>query len=163
MRTYIIKRDQHKTIALKKPGEYCVVLAETGAQAEVSGAFMVAGSDSKIVNVLIHHQAPNTKATTTIKGVADGKGFIKLVGKIMIDKNCGNSNSFLTERVLLLSDEARAQAVPELEIKTDDVKCSHAASVSKIPEVQLFYLMSRGLSRQEAKTLVVEGFLGKVR
>ena len=68
-------------------------------------------------------------------------------------------NSFLTEKILLLSDEARAEAVPDLEIESDDVKCSHAATISKIPEEQLFYLMSRGLSKFEGESMIVEGFL----
>ncbi len=159
MKTYTVKRDQHKQIKLTEPGEYVIVLSEPGAEAVVVGSFAANGSDQVMVSVKVHHTAPNTKATTTLKGAADDQAFIKFVGSIVIDKNCGSSNSFLTERILLLSDSARAEAVPELEILTDDVRCSHAASVSKIPEAQLFYLMSRGVSREEAKKLVVEGFL----
>jgi len=81
------------------------------------------------------------------------------LGRIIIDPECGNSNSLLTERILLLSDTASADAIPELEILTDDVKCSHAASVSRIPEEHIFYLMSRGISRKEAEEMVIEGFL----
>ncbi|MCA9369371.1 SufD family Fe-S cluster assembly protein, partial [Candidatus Woesebacteria bacterium] len=64
-----------------------------------------------------------------------------------------------TERVLLLSDTATAETVPDLEILTDDVKCSHAASVSRIPEEQIFYLQSRGIERSTAEDMIVEGFL----
>jgi Fe-S cluster assembly protein SufD len=60
---------------------------------------------------------------------------------------------------LLLSDNAKAEAIPDLEILTDDVKCSHAASISRIPESQLFYLMSRGIPRSAAEDLIVNGFL----
>jgi Fe-S cluster assembly scaffold protein SufB len=91
--------------------------------------------------------------------VATDQAQIKFVGRIIIDKDCGDSNSFLTERILLLSDQAKAEAVPDLEIKTDDVKCSHAASISRIPEEHLFYLMSRGLQRSAAEQMVVDGFL----
>jgi Fe-S cluster assembly protein SufD len=59
----------------------------------------------------------------------------------------------------LLSDQAKAEAVPELEILSDDVKCSHAASISRIPAEHLFYLQSRGLNQTQAEELVVEGFL----
>jgi Fe-S cluster assembly scaffold protein SufB len=82
-----------------------------------------------------------------------------VVGRIIIDPECGDTNSFLSERILLLSDSARAEAVPDLEILTDDVKCSHAATISRIPDDQIFYLMSRGLSRQTAEEEIVSGFL----
>ena len=65
----------------------------------------------------------------------------------------------MTERVLLLSDTATAETIPDLEIESYDVKCSHAASVSRINEEQLFYLMSRGISRVKAEDMVVVGFL----
>ena len=84
---------------------------------------------------------------------------IKLVGRIKIDPDCGQTHSFLTERILLLSDQATAETVPDLEIETDDVKCSHAASISHLPESQLFYLMSRGLDRHLAENLIIGGFL----
>ena len=80
-------------------------------------------------------------------------------GKIIIDENCGDSSSFLTERVLLLSDKAKAEAIPDLEIKTDDVQCSHAASISSISEEHLFYLETRGIGREKAEEMVVDGFL----
>lgn len=111
------------------------------------------------MTVIIHHQAPHTRANTTLRGVARDRAQIRFVGRIIIDEACGDSNSFLTERILLLSDQAKAEAVPDLEIKTDDVKCSHAASISRIPEEHLFYLMSRGIPQLQAENLIIEGFL----
>jgi Fe-S cluster assembly protein SufD len=61
--------------------------------------------------------------------------------------------------VLLLSDKAKAEAVPDLEIKNNEVKCSHAATVGKIDEEQIFYLNSRGVSENKAKVMIAEGFL----
>lgn len=159
MKTYTVAQNQQQTIKLAQPGEYLIVLAGEGAQAEIRGSFLATNRDWVSVNVVIHHQAPHTRATTTLKGAADDQAHLSFRGKIIIDEGCGNSNSFLTERILLLSPQSRAEAVPELEILTDDVKCSHAASVSKIPEDQLFYLASRGVGREEAKKLIVEGFL----
>lgn len=155
----IRKTDQPTSLVLTEAGEYHVILAEAGAEVEIAGSFQLAGSEQLDLQVIIQHQAPHTRANTTLKGVARDRARIRFVGRIIIDKDCGDTNSFLTERILLLSDEAKAEAVPDLEILTDDVKCSHAASVSRIPEEQLFYLMSRGLPRAEAEALVVEGFL----
>lgn len=148
-----------KTITLKEPGEYLIELTAAGAEAVVFGTFETHDRDNTEVKVIIHHKAPNTTANTTLKGVADDASRISFTGRIIIDHACANSNSFLTERILLLSDEAKAEAVPDLEILTDDVKCSHAASISRIPDSQLFYLMSRGLPRKKAEELIVEGFL----
>ncbi len=159
MKIYTIEKNQKETIKITEPGEYLVELVGEGAEAEVSGAFLAEDSQNINVNITIHHKAKNTLANTTLKGVGRDKSKIRFFGRIIIAKDCGASNSFLTERILLLSDQATAEAVPELEILTDDVKCSHAASVSQIPEQQLFYLMSRGLPKKQAEDLIIEGFL----
>ena len=81
---------------------------------------------------------------------------------IRIDKKADQVTDFLTEKVLLLSDRARATAVPSLEIKAHEVRASHAATVAKLDEEQIYYLMSRGLSRQQSEELMVQGFLQTV-
>lgn len=159
MKTYTVERDSHQEITLEKPGKYLVELVGPGAEATITGVWDARGDDDISVEVVIHHKAPNTLANTTMHGVGRDKATVRFVGRIIIDHDCGNSNSFLTERVLLLSDEANAETVPDLEILTDDVKCSHAASVSRIPEEQLFYLQSRGIERTTAEDMIVEGFL----
>lgn len=78
---------------------------------------------------------------------------------IDIENGAENSNAYLKADVLMLSDEARAHVVPSLEIKENDIKASHGATITKINEEQIFYMMSRGLSRTKAKKLIVEGFL----
>ncbi len=148
-----------KPIILEKPGEYLVELTKSGAEVTISGVFEAKNDQKKSVEVVIHHKAPNTQARTTLKGVGRDQSSIRFVGRIIIDPECGNSHSFLTERILLLSDQATAEAVPDLEILTDDVSCSHAASVSRIPEEQIFYLQSRGISKAAAEDMIVEGFL----
>lgn len=158
-----------KTITLNTAGEHQVTIDQSGvylielqqpeATVTVHGVFEAAGKEKVSVEVILHHQAPHTRADTTLKGVARDKAAISFKGKIIIDEQCPDTQSFLTERILLLSDEAQAEAVPDLEIMSDDVSCSHAASVSHIPESQLFYLMSRGLPQVEAEELIVEGFL----
>lgn len=148
-----------KKIELKKPGKHVIELKKPGEEVEIVGFFETSGDKRVEVEVIIHHQAPRTLANTILKGVARDKSSLKFVGRIIIDPDCGQSNSFLTERILLLSDQAHAEAVPDLEILTDDVKCSHAASISNISEEHLFYLMSRGLSKKQAEKLIVDGFL----
>lgn len=155
-----------ETIALRgnAPGEgstgaYYIELTKPGASAHVSGIFDASGDVVIDQEIIIHHKAPHTRAEVVLKGAGRDSSFTRFVGRIIIDEDCGDSNSFLTERILLLSESARAEAVPDLEIKTDDVKCSHAASISHIPQEQLFYLMSRGIAQADAEDMIVEGFL----
>jgi Fe-S cluster assembly protein SufD len=159
MKTFTVKKDEHKEIKLTKPGQYTVELVGPGAEANLVSVFQTKGKENLELSVIIHHKSPHTRAETTMKGVARDQSRIKFSGKIIIDPDCGGSQSFLTERILLLSPEAKAEAVPDLEILTDDVRCSHAASVSNIPEEHIFYLQARGLNRAKAEEMIVEGFL----
>jgi len=77
-----------------------------------------------------------------------------------IEKHASGSNSFLDEHVMLLNPGARADTNPQLEIENNDVSSRHAASVSQIDENKIFYMMARGLKREDARKLIVEGFLG---
>ncbi len=158
MNVFTVTKDQQKLV-ITESGEYVVEIAESGLEAEIVGSFLTKDQEKIDINLTIIHKAPHTRAKTMLKGVARDQSSIRLFGRIIIEKNCGDTQSFLEERILLLSDQAKAEAVPELEILSDDVKCSHAASISKIPEEHLFYLQSRGLSKKTAEEAIVEGFL----
>lgn len=145
---------------LEKPGEYEVVLAEDGVEAHIVGLFKAVDKEKIDCTVIIRHQASRTKCETTLKGVGRDKSQIRFVGRIIIEENLSQVSSFLTERILLLSDQAKAEAIPDLEIKSSDVKCSHAASISTVSSEQIFYLMSRGITRPQAEEMIEEGFLG---
>ncbi len=157
--TFQIASQQSREIVISKPGDYVVELIGVGASAHIKGAFLATDKMQIDVNLFIVHKAAHTTAQTTLKGVAKDKSRIRFFGRIKIEPNCPGTQSFLEERILLLSDKASAEAVPELEILSDDVKCSHAASISPIPEEQLFYLESRGIARAAAEELVSDGFL----
>ncbi|OGJ37602.1 MAG: hypothetical protein A2383_01115 [Candidatus Pacebacteria bacterium RIFOXYB1_FULL_39_46] len=161
MKTFTIKKDERREIKLTKSGQYTVELVGPGAQVNLVSIFQTKNKENLELSIIIHHKSPHTKAETTMKGVARDQSRIKFNGKIIIDPDCGDSRSFLTQRVLLISPEAKAEAVPDLEIKTDDVSCSHAMSISNIPEEHIFYLMTRGLDRAKAEEMIVEGFLGE--
>lgn len=158
-KTIRIKSPGLHEVSIKKSGEYLVQLMAEGAEARLSGVFETRDKEALTIKVILHHKAAHTRAETVLKGVARDQSSISFHGKIIIDEHCPDTQSFLTERILLLSDTARAEAVPDLEILSDDVSCSHAASVTNIPQSQLFYLMSRGISRSDAEELIVAGFL----
>lgn len=159
---FTIKKNQHKTIRISESGKYVVELVGEGAEAEVVGAFVGKNKDEINIDIVVLHKAMNTMANTHIRGVVRDRAQARVSGIIKIFPKAQKTNSFLTEKILILSPDARAEAVPNLEIEADEVKCSHAATVGKIDEEQLFYLMSRGLKRQEAEDIIVEGFLAPV-
>ena len=150
-----------KKIELKKPGKHVIELKNPGEEIEIVGIFETNGEEKTDVEVTVHHQAPHTQAQVILKGVVRDKSQLKFKGRIIIDSDCGQSRSSLTERILLLSDQAHAEVIPDLEILTDDVECSHAASISNVLDEHLFYLMSRGLNKKQAEELIINGFLEK--
>ena len=159
MTTFTLQKDEHKDIRLTESGEYVVEIVGSGASARITGSFRARKDEIVNITLTIVHKAPHTRATTILKGVAHDTSSVRFFGLIKIDEQCGDTQSFLEERVLLLSDKAKAEAIPQLEILCDDVRCSHAASVSQIPEEHLFYLESRGIPKSRAEDMIVEGFL----
>lgn len=157
--TTIQTTKHQEPIRITESGDYRVEITNEGSEISILGFFHGKNSDEININLTIVHSAPHTRARTTLKGVAEDSSRIRFFGRIIIEENCGDTQSFLEERILLLSDKAKAEAVPELEIKTDDVKCSHAASISSIPAEHLFYLESRGIPKKMAEGMIVTGFL----
>ena len=101
----------------------------------------------------------NTKSYQKIKSVLDKKSKGIFQGKIYVDSKAQKTNGYQLSKAILLDKESEFDSKPELEIYADDVKCSHGSTSGNLDENSIFYLMSRGLSRQEAKKLLVEGFL----
>ncbi len=96
----------------------------------------------------------------TMKGVAEEKGHVRCDGMIKIGLTGGETDTYLTQDVLMLDKTAKVDAIPGLEIKTNDVKASHSATVSRVTEEDLFYFAARGIVEREARRMFVEGFLG---
>jgi len=146
-------------ISLTESGQYLFKLTHAGAKLQLIGIFEAQSNQQIRVNLTIHHLAPSTQSAVVLKGVAQDQSVLQLTGLIKIDAHCPQTVSHLTQRILQASGQSRAEILPNLEILTDDVVCTHAASISAIDESQLFYLMSRGLSRSQAKKHIVAGFL----
>lgn len=98
----------------------------------------------------------------TMKGVAEDQGHVRCNGKIEIGVGGGETDTYLTQDVLMLDKTAKVDAVPGLEIKTNDVKASHSATVSRVTDEDLFYFAARGIIEREARRMFVEGFLGEM-
>ena len=104
------------------------------------------------------HKGKNTSSKIVTKGVINDQAKALSRGLVKINKQASESNGYETQDALLLSDKAEADAIPNLEIHNPDVKCSHGSTVGQIDKDRVFYLMSRGLNKQQAIQKIVEGY-----
>ena len=145
-----------------EPRQREIVLAGEGAEVEIIGLFLGHGDDVLNLKLDTTHAAPNTKGRTEFKAVLSGKSQLEFNGMIKILKDAQNSNDYLQQNSLLLSEDARANAVPGLEIEANEVKAGHGATAGPVDPEQKFYLMSRGLSEEQAETMIVQGFIAPI-
>ncbi len=133
-----------------------------GADGRVTGAYIGNGAQHLDYDTTQEHAAPNTHSDLAFRGILRDKSTAVWSGMIRVDPDAQKTDAFQESRNLLLSDGAHADAIPGLEIEANDVRCTHAATVSRIDEEQLFYLQTRGLERADAERLLVGGFMGVV-
>lgn len=133
-------------------------LADQGANVKVTGAYFLRESEHADYDTTQEHAAPNTTSDLFFKGVLADSARAVWRGVIRVDKGAQRTDAYQENRNLLLSREAHADSIPGLEIEANDVRCTHGATVGQIDKMQLFYLMSRGLSRAQAEQLIVRGF-----
>lgn len=129
------------------------------AKSDVDWVFLVQGSEKQNVSIRNIFNGTNGGGEITMKGVADDKAYAACNGMIEIGEGGRGTDTYLTEDVLMLDSTAKIDAVPALEIRTNDVKASHSATVSRITAESLFYLQSRGIDEPTARTMFVDGFL----
>ncbi len=125
----------------------------------ITKVYKVGKFQSQKIEEVFVFDTPNKQQHYLMKAVVEDGGLLELYGKIKVMQTAVGTDTFLRQRVLLLGEKSRAVVVPELEIQTNEVKAGHAASIGRIDEEQLFYLMSRGLSKSEATKLLVKAFL----
>ena len=131
----------------------------TGAIANDSEVIFGNKEQSFDLNTIVNHNKESTEARVVEKSILKDRSKSLFKGMIRINENAAHSNSFLSGRSILLDKGAKSDAIPGLEILTNDVKATHSASVAQIDEEQIFYLGSRCLSRAEAERIIIEGFL----
>ena len=131
-----------------------------GAGASSENVEVVFGTGTQRFDTVsnITHIGPNTSGHAISKGVVKDKSRSLFKGMIRIEKDAKNSRAYLAEHGMILSKDALADAIPGLEISTNEVKATHSASVAQINEEEIFYLTSRGLSENDAKKLIIVGF-----
>lgn len=131
----------------------------TGASANDSEVVFGNNEQDFDIQTNVNHQSPSTEGRVVEKSILRNKAKSLFKGMIRIKENAAKSNSFLSGRSILLDKDAKSDAIPGLEIFTNDVKATHSASVAQIDEEQIFYLQTRCLSKEEAERTIVEGFL----
>ncbi len=129
-----------------------------GAEANSHGLYFLDDHQHLDTGILLRLDKPNTYGKSIFKGALAGKSRSIFQGLIKIEREAQKTDADLTNKNLLLSTGARADSIPVLEIQADDVKAKHGATVGRVDDSQLFYLMSRGLSREQAERLIVTGF-----
>ncbi len=144
-------------ITMKYPA---VILKEPGARAEILSIAM-ASSPGQIQDSggKITHQAPNTHSRIISKSISAKGGRSSYRGMVKVEENAEHCKSYVQCDALILDDSSRSDTYPYIDIRTDNVDIGHEATVSKIGDDQLFYLMSRGLDQEAARTLIVNGFI----
>ena len=133
-----------------------------GGEAFVDGLYMLDGTQHHDTHSIIDHQLPNCISHQTYKGVLNDTSRGVFNGKVFVRENAHGTDAQQSNKNLLLSDTARVDTKPQLEIFNDDVKCSHGATVGQLEEEELFYLLTRGLPRILAKNLLTYGFAEEV-
>ena len=133
-----------------------------GSHAKIYGAYF--GEEDQVLDYryFMNHIGTNTRADMFLKGAVADRALSVFTGMIRIEETGQRTESFQTNRNLILSDGASAQSVPNLEILNNDVKCGHGSSVGPLDQDQRYYLMSRGLTPKSADRLQVHGFFEAV-
>jgi Fe-S cluster assembly protein SufD len=137
-------------------------LAGEGATGRMSGFYFTDGNQHLDHDTQQNHLAPHTTSDLLFKGALKGKSRSVWQGMIYVAPGAQKTDGYQANRNIVLSDGARADSIPGLEILADDVRCTHGATVGKLEQEPLFYLKSRGIPQAEAEKIVVEGFFDPI-
>ena len=139
-----------------------VELVGEGAEANIYGAY-VCGADERVkIAVDMHHKVPHCNSRQLFKGVAGGSSRVDFYGKIIVAQDAQRTEAYQENHNILLSDNAKVDTKPQLEIYADDVKCSHGATIGRLNEEEQFYMRSRGITLEDAKVLQMISFIAPV-
>jgi Fe-S cluster assembly protein SufD len=139
-----------------------VALVGPDAETQVNGVMFTEGKQHLAYNTLQHHEAPHCHSDFLYKGALQDRSRLVWRGMIRVDHDAQKTNGYQRNDNLILSEAARADSIPGLEIEADDVKCSHGATAGRVDDELVFYTQSRGLTRKEAIRMVVTGFFQQV-
>ena len=164
----VVERDAKvEVVVLAMPGVSCdlkvdVRLAGEGAEANIFGAYVCGAQEKVRIAVDMHHDLPHCNSRQLFKGIAGGASKVDFYGKIIVAQDAQRTEAYQENHNILLSDGAKVDTKPQLEIYADDVKCSHGATIGRLNEEEQFYLRSRGITLEDAKVLQMISFIAPV-
>ena len=167
-RNIVVEKDGRvDVVVLILPGVSCdlhmnVELKGEGAEANVYGAYVCGADEREKIAVDMHHDVPHCNSRQLFKGIAGGSSRVDFYGKIIVAKDAQRTEAYQENHNILLSDGAKVDTKPQLEIYADDVKCSHGATIGRLNEEEQFYMRSRGISLEDAKVLQMISFIAPV-
>jgi Fe-S cluster assembly protein SufD len=139
-----------------------VALVGRRASTQVNGVMFTEGKQHLSYHTLQHHQEPECSSDLRYKGALQDSSHIVWRGMIHVDRDAQKTDGYQRNDNLMLSDSARADSIPGLEILADDVRCTHGATAGRVDDEQVFYARTRGLTRKEAVRMIVAGFFQEV-
>ncbi|NOX84494.1 MAG: Fe-S cluster assembly protein SufD [Chlorobi bacterium] len=142
--------------------ELHIDLAGEGAETDLSGVYLMDKEQHIDNQVYVNHLVPHCNSNTLYKGVLDNKATAIFRGYIFVKRDAQKTNAFQKNNNILMTSDARIDTMPFLEIYADDVKCSHGATVGQLDDEALFYLMQRGINRDDATLLLMNAFTSEV-
>ena len=154
-------------VLLVMPGVSCDVkldvrLIGEGAEANIYGAYVCGGEEKVKISVDMHHDLPHCNSRQLFKGIAGGTSRVDFYGKIIVAQDAQRTEAYQENHNILLTDGAKVDTKPQLEIYADDVKCSHGATIGRLNEEEQFYMRSRGITLEDAKVLQMISFIAPV-
>ncbi len=139
-----------------------VVHEGNGSSSEVVGVYFGEYDQTLDYRMVLHHRGKNTSSDVFLKGAVEDEAQSVFTGLLKIERDATRTSAFETNRNLVLSENAKAHSVPNLEILCDDVVCGHGSSVGQLEEEHLYYLESRGISRERAERMLIKGFFQEI-
>lgn len=132
------------------------------AQAHIKALYLCKADEKVNFRICMHHCAPGCHSTQKINGIAGGSAQVHFDGTIVVAPEAQQTEAYQENHNIVLTEEAKVETRPQLEIYADDVKCSHGATVGQLNPDELFYMRSRGIPEAEARTLQMLSFLSPV-
>jgi Fe-S cluster assembly protein SufD len=139
-----------------------VVLGAEGCQASLNGLYVTNGKQHTDNHTVIDHARPHCESRELYKGILNDKSTGVFNGKIIVRQDAQKTNAKQTNKNLLLSEEALVNTAPQLEIFADDVRCTHGATIGRLNDDELFYMRSRGIGEESARTLLTYAFASDI-
>ncbi len=139
-----------------------VDLVGPGAEAHIKALYLCSGAEKVNFRILMHHRAPGCHSTQCINGIAGGEAQVNFSGTIIVAPDAQQTEAYQENHNIVLTESAKVDTRPQLEIYADDVKCSHGATVGQLNPDERFYMRSRGIPEAEARMLQMLSFLSPV-